>query len=358
MTYLRTPLRRWLITGGTGTFGRALVEKLLDLPYVERIAIYSRDEKKQHDMQADHDHDPADPTDRLRFFLGDVRDPKRLAMAMRGTEVVIHAAALKQVPALEYNPSEAVRTNVEGALNVVDAALNADSVRRVVALSTDKASQPLNLYGATKLTMERLMIAANAYAGGDGPAFACTRYGNVTGSRGSVLPVWRRALDEGRPLPVTDPGMTRFWMTTDQAVALVLRSVEWPGTGGAPGVVRIPTLPAYRVGDLAAAFAEVNDVPLEVGLIGMRPGEKRHETLIGHDESVAAVPFDDGSGADDVALLPTPPPGGSPLFGEGDHYGSDRARPMLDVPTLVDHLRVMGWGRADHDEAEHKEGGG
>lgn len=342
MSYLHTPLRYWLVTGGTGTFGHALVERLLTLPYVERVAIYSRDEKKQSEMQAEYLHDPTDPKDRLRFFLGDVRDPRRLALAMRGAEVVIHAAALKQVPALEYNPSEAVRTNVEGALNVVDAALNAPSVRRVVGLSTDKASQPLNLYGATKLTMERLLVAANAYAGAGGPAFCCTRYGNVAGSRGSVLPLWKHALDHGAPIPVTDPEMTRFWMTTEQAVDLVLRAVEWPGAHGARGVVRIPALPAYSVGDLATAFAAAYGEEPSVNVVGVRPGEKRHETLIGHDESVMAA-FDEHVDGD-VVLLPGPAPADVAIYEQGDHYGSDNGRRM-DVPELTERLRSEGWGR-------------
>lgn len=283
--------RQVLITGGTGSFGNALVTHLLALDDgPERVVVYSRDEYKQHVMRERfREHDS-----RVRFFLGDVRDRMRLRAAMRGgVDVVVHAAALKQVPALEYNPTEAVKTNVVGAMNVVDCALEA-AVPWVLQLSTDKACAPVNLYGASKLTAEKLMVAANALAGRMVTRFAVVRYGNVTGSRGSVIPVWREALQADRPLPVTDPNMTRFWMVLPETVAFV----ECCLGAMRGGEVFVPQLPAYCLGDLAAAMLQERpNYGLEV--VGMRPGEKMHEYMISPDEAWMAHEWDGG-----LVLLP------------------------------------------------------
>lgn len=275
----------FLVTGGTGTLGQALVKALLGVPQVRRVVVYSRDELKQSEMRARFE----DP--RLRFFLGDVRDRDRLGLAFRGVSVVVHAAALKQIPALEYSPSEAIMTNVMGAMNVVGAALEQD-VPRVLAVSTDKASAPVTLYGATKLTMERLFTAANSYSGGRrGPRFSCVRYGNVAGSRGSVLPVWAALARAGQTPAVTDLRMTRFNMRVGDAVRLILRSLgRMQG-----GEVFVPRLERFRVLDLWRAFTGLDGAP---PVLGLRPGEKLHESLITADE--AAEAYDLG---DDYALL-------------------------------------------------------
>lgn len=280
--------RSILISGGTGSFGRAFITRLLAQGEYDRIIVYSRDEHKQHEMR----QTLSDPDLRLRFFLGDVRDKERLTMAMRGVTDVVHAAALKQVPAGEYNPTEFVKTNVVGAMNVVEAAM-AQGVQRVLALSTDKACAPLNLYGATKLTAERLFVAANAMSGGE-THFSCVRYGNVTGSRGSVVPLWREATKAGGPIPITDPAMTRFWMTLEQAVDFVVRCMA--RMNGCE--VFIPDLESYRVVDLAEAVAP--GVPLVT--VGVRPGEKLHESLISEHEARSAWALK----PDGHVLLPEP----------------------------------------------------
>ena len=259
-----------LLTGGTGSFGGAFVDRVLrDHPDCV-VRVFSRDELKQSEMQARF----ADRSD-LRFFVGDVRNRSRLARAMQGADIVIHAAAMKQVPACEYNPFEAVQTNVLGAQHIVDAAID-NGVRKVVALSTDKAVNPVNLYGATKLCEEKLIIQGNAYASGSETILSCVRYGNVVGSRGSVVPLFRRQRDEGR-LTITDERMTRFWITLAQAVDLVMYALEH----SVGGEVFIPKIPSMRVTDLAEAMAP--GVPVDV--VGIRPGEKLHEVLITGDES-------------------------------------------------------------------------
>lgn len=258
-----------LVTGGTGSFGQAFVRHLMETD-VERIVVYSRGEHAQEEMR--HALDPMQ--DRLRFFIGDVRDYRRLTLAMRGVDTVVHAAALKVVPVVEYNVLEGLKTNALGAANVVEAALHAD-VEKVVALGTDKNAAPLNAYGATKLAAEKVFLAANVM-GGLSTRFVCTRYGNVVGSKGSVVPFWRRVLAEGRPLPITDPDATRFWMTLDEAVALVMHALA----EGVGGEVFVPDLPAYRLEDLAEAM----DPGGERQHIGLRPGEKRHEVMISEDE--------------------------------------------------------------------------
>jgi UDP-N-acetylglucosamine 4,6-dehydratase/5-epimerase len=259
-----------LLTGGTGSFGTAFVERALrDLPD-SVVRIFSRDELKQSEMQARFRHH-----ENLRFFVGDVRNRSRLTRAMQGADIVIHAAAMKQVPACEYNPFEAVQTNILGSQHIVDAAIDT-GVRQVVALSTDKAVNPVNLYGATKLCEEKIIVQGNAYAAQSNTVLSCVRYGNVVGSRGSVVPLFRSQAATGR-LTITDERMTRFWITLDQAVDLVQFALEH----AVGGEVFIPKIPSMRVTDLAEAMAP----GLPIDLIGIRPGEKLHEVLITADES-------------------------------------------------------------------------
>jgi UDP-N-acetylglucosamine 4,6-dehydratase/5-epimerase len=266
-----------LITGGTGTFGNAATRQLLARHDVEKIVIFSRDEQKQEEMRRRFDGE-----DRLRYFVGDVRDPDRLRMALQGAEIVLHAAAMKIVPTCEYDPFEAVKTNVQGSQNLIDMAIRC-GVRAVIALSTDKAVSPINLYGATKLTMEKLFSAANNLSGAKGPMFSVARYGNVSGSRGSVIPLWRRLAAEGRPLPLTDPQMTRFWITAEHAVDFILASL----TIQLGGETFIPKMPSYRVRDLGTVIYGCDDYPREI--VGLRPGEKIHEDLITSHEGRATV---------------------------------------------------------------------
>jgi UDP-N-acetylglucosamine 4,6-dehydratase len=267
-----------LVTGGTGSFGKKFIETMLRDYQPNKLIIYSRDELKQHEMRAAGFNHPS-----LRYFIGDVRDLPRLSLAMKDVTTVVHAAALKQVPACEYNPMEAIKTNILGSSNVVDAALEA-GVERVLALSTDKAVSPINLYGATKLAAEKLVVQSNAYAGGRNTRFSCVRYGNVVGSRGSVVPVFLRQRQNGR-LTVTDNRMTRFWLSLDQGVAFVIRCIE--AMHG--GEVFVPKLPSTRVTDLARAIAP----EAEIAEIGIRPGEKLHEALINEDEARSTVELED-----------------------------------------------------------------
>jgi UDP-N-acetylglucosamine 4,6-dehydratase len=260
-----------LITGGTGSLGKALVEYLLMETSVRRVAILSRDELKQHNLRNHFKNDP-----RLRWFLGDIRDLERLKRAFHGVDYVIHAAALKQVDTGEYNPMEFIKTNVLGSQNVIDASIDA-GVKRVVALSTDKASSPINLYGATKLTADKLFVAANNYSFTYGTTFSVVRYGNVMGSRGSVIPFFREIAAQGKPLPITDLRMTRFWISIESAVKFVVDSLEMM-TGGE---LYVPRIPSMKITDLARAVAP--SARLEE--IGMRPGEKLHEEMISADDS-------------------------------------------------------------------------
>ncbi len=264
-----------LITGGTGSLGKALVKELLENSKVRRIAIFSRDELKQHNFRNEIGDDS-----RLRWFIGDVRDLDRLKRALHNVDYVIHAAALKQVDTGEYNPMEFIKTNVLGSQNVIDASIEA-GVKRVVALSTDKASSPINLYGATKLTADKLFVAANNYSHSYGTTFSVVRYGNVMGSRGSVIPYWSQLASEGRSLPITDFRMTRFWISIEEAVRFVLDSLEMM-TGGE---LYVPRIPSMRISDLALAVAP--GANLEE--IGMRPGEKLHEEMISADDSRRAI---------------------------------------------------------------------
>jgi UDP-N-acetylglucosamine 4,6-dehydratase len=260
-----------LITGGTGSLGRSLVEYFLKQTKVRRVVILSRDELKQHHLRMEFKNDL-----RLRWFLGDVRDLDRLKRAFHGVDYVIHAAALKQVDTGEYNPIEFIKTNVLGSQNVIDAAIDA-GVKRVVALSTDKASSPINLYGATKLTADKLFVAANNFSFAYGTTFSVVRYGNVMGSRGSVIPFFQHIAAQGKPLPITDLRMTRFWISIKSAVEFVVESLEIM-TGGE---LYVPRIPSMKIVDLANAVAP--GAKLEE--IGMRPGEKLHEEMISADDS-------------------------------------------------------------------------
>jgi UDP-N-acetylglucosamine 4,6-dehydratase len=269
-----------LITGGTGSFGKAFVRRLLDDGVAGRIVIFSRDELKQYEVRQTLGEDA-----RLRWMIGDVRDKDRLRRAMTGIDYVVHAAALKQVDTAEYNPFEAVKTNVLGSQNVIDVAVDV-GVRRVVALSTDKASSPINLYGATKLCADKLFIAGNHYAGAAETRFSVVRYGNVVGSRGSVVPFFKRLAAEGvTRLPITDARMTRFWITLPQAVQFVLDAFERM-TGGE---LFVPRIPSMKITDLAQVLVPGS----EIEVIGIRPGEKLHEEMISAEDAQRTVRFPD-----------------------------------------------------------------
>lgn len=270
-----------LITGGTGSFGHHFVEYVLKHYEPKKMIIYSRDEYKQFVMNNYYkDHE-----DVLRFFIGDVRDEGRLRMAMKGVDYVIHAAALKQVPACEYNPNEAIKTNINGAMSVINAALDA-GVERVVALSTDKAVNPINLYGGTKLVSDKLFCAANAYSGLNGTRFSVVRYGNVAGSRGSVIPFFKHIIDEGgTELPITDYRMTRFWISLDQGVELVIKALE-EAHGGETFISKIPS---FKITDLAEAMLPGCDKPE----VGIREGEKIHEIMITRENSLHTYEYDE-----------------------------------------------------------------
>jgi UDP-N-acetylglucosamine 4,6-dehydratase/5-epimerase len=273
---------RIMITGGTGSFGQAFVRRIVELGHPARVVIYSRDELKQYDMEQTFSPEIAD---RLRFFIGDVRDLPRLEMAMRDIEYVIHAAALKQVPAAEYNPFECLHTNVMGAENVVHAAIRS-GVKKVIALSTDKASNPINLYGASKLASDKIFVAANHLSGSTNVRFSVVRYGNVVGSRGSVVPLFRRLIEtKAKSLPITDERMTRFWITLRSGVDFVLSCLDWMRGGE----MFVPKIPSMRIIDVARAMAP----HLSHHIIGIRPGEKLHETMISEDDARNTVEMDD-----------------------------------------------------------------
>lgn len=309
-----------LITGGTGSFGKKFVEIMLKDLSPKKIIIFSRDELKQHDMQSRGLDQPS-----LRYFIGDVRDRERLLRAMHGVDVVVHAAALKQVPACEYNPMEAVKTNIMGTSNVVEAALDA-GVKKVVALSTDKAVNPVNLYGATKLAAEKLTVQSNAYAAGTATRYSCVRYGNVVGSRGSVVPVFLKQRGSGR-LTITDERMTRFWLSLEQGVRFVIECIERMHGGE----VFVPKIPSMRVVDLARALAP----SAVIDAIGIRPGEKLHEVLVSEDEARNTV--------ESETMFVVKPPETlweralhyeGQTLPDGFRYSSDTNAAWLDVPGI------------------------
>jgi len=309
-----------LVSGGTGSFGKQFARVLLADFHPRKLIIFSRDELKQHEMRVSGYDGP-----NVRYFIGDVRDADRLRRAMQGVDIVVHAAALKQVPACEYNPLEAVKTNVEGAKNVIDAALDV-GVKKVLALSTDKAVNPANLYGATKLVAEKLFVQANAYTGSGLTRFSCVRYGNVVGSRGSVIPLFLEQRKTG-VITVTDRRMTRFWLTLDKGVQFVISAIERMQGGE----VFVPKIPSMRMMDLADAIAP----GCTIREIGIRSGEKLHEVLVSEDEARNALEFED------MYVIQPPSPfhqshwlGGLPL-GEGFRYASETNSQWLSGPELL-----------------------
>lgn len=271
-----------LITGGTGSFGQAFIKKLLKNSSPKKVIVFSRDEWKQSQMVED---DPIFSHPALRFFLGDIRDKERLKVAFRELDYVIHAAALKQVPAAEYNPSEFIKTNIMGTLNVIEAAIE-ENIQKVVFLSTDKAVRPINLYGASKLCAEKLILSAHVYVGNRNvPKFCVVRYGNVIGSKGSLIPKWQKKIKEGATvLPITDPRMTRFWMTIDHAVDFVIQAL----TTLEGGEIFVPKIPSMKIIDLAKSLAP----DLKIETCGIRPGEKLHEHLITQDEASITTEYE------------------------------------------------------------------
>lgn len=315
-----------LVTGGTGSFGSAFCEYVLKDLNPERLIVYSRDELKQWELRQMLGDDP-----RLRFFIGDVRDRRRLERAFDGVDIVVHAAAMKQIVTAEYNPSECIQTNVMGAQNVIDAAIDT-GVDRVIALSTDKASSPINLYGASKLASDKLFVAANHYAAHSKTRFAVVRYGNVVGSRGSVIPLFRRLAETGI-LPITDKRMTRFWITLQQAVEFVCDKL---GTMHG-GELFVPKIPSMRITDLAAAIAP--DAVLEE--TGIRPGEKLHEEMISEDDARRGIDL-----GDSYVILPVYAdwgadlPSGQPLP-DGFTYRSDTNTQWLSPEDLLQLLEDL-----------------
>lgn len=312
-----------LVTGGTGSFGRKFTEIMVREYHPKKLIVFSRDELKQHEMRQLF---PETTESSMRFFIGDVRDRERLERAFHGVDVVVHAAALKQVPACEYNPFEAILTNIMGAKNIIDAAID-QNVKKVLALSTDKAVNPVNLYGATKLCAEKLFIQGNTYSGAVGSRFSCVRYGNVVGSRGSVIPLFLQQRQQGR-ITITDPRMTRFWITLEQGVRFVIQCIERM----CGGEVFVPKIPSMNIMDLAKVVAP--DCAIET--IGIRPGEKLHEVLISEDEARNSVELDDMF----VVLQSF-----HPLWGEDDsrryrplpqdfRYGSDSNSQWLEAKDL------------------------
>jgi UDP-N-acetylglucosamine 4,6-dehydratase len=322
-----------LITGGTGSFGRRFVDALLTRAKARKVIVYSRDELKQSEMQIDlAERFTAEQRHCMRFFLGDVRDRERLTLALRGVDIVIHAAALKQVPAAEYNPSECIHTNVLGAENVVWGSLT-NRVKQVVALSTDKACNPINLYGATKLASDKTFVAANNLSGDIGTRFSAVRYGNVVGSRGSVAPFFQRLVANGATeLPITDPRMTRFWITLNEGVDFVLSSLSIMRGGE----IFVPKIPSMKVTDLAEALAP----QAKLVNVGIRPGEKLHEMMISVDDARTSVDLGDRYAIEPafVEYTRTSFRETHPGVADGFSYASDTNDEWLDGPQLMSML--------------------
>lgn len=326
-----------LVTGGTGSFGKKFTEIVLSRYKPRKLIIFSRDELKQFEMREKFGEDRYEC---IRYFIGDVRDRERLYRAFDGVDIVVHAAALKQVPAAEYNPSEAVRTNVLGAMNVIDAAIDCN-VNKVIALSTDKAANPINLYGATKLCSDKLFVAANNYSGHHKTRFSIVRYGNVVGSRGSVIPFFLKMRETG-VLPITDERMTRFWITVEQGVDFVLASLERMRGGE----LFVPKIPSMKMTDLASAIAP----ECQTKTVGIRPGEKLHEVMVPEDDARHTLEYDEY-----FAILPTfhdwdskayIHQNGGKLCPEGFRYSSDTNTRWL----TVQELRTMA-GLTEKDNA-------
>jgi UDP-N-acetylglucosamine 4,6-dehydratase len=326
-----------LITGGTGSFGRAFAKRLLKEDLCQKVIIFSRDEWKQWEMKQS---EPLFSHPKIRYFLGDVRDLNRLERAFNEVDFVIHAAALKQVPAAEYNPSEFIKTNVQGAMNVIDASLT-QGVKKVIALSTDKAVNPVNLYGATKLCSDKLFASAHSYVGKKGfPHFSVVRYGNVAGSRGSVIPYWNQLLKNNvKALPVTDPRMTRFWITLEQSVELVIKAIAI----GKGSEIFVPKIPSFKISDLAEAMAPGK--PFDN--VGIREGEKIHELMIPVDDSRHTLEFDDHYIVLSEAFIHSPKQlsqflgsrKGTPLP-EGFSYTSETNSDWLTAPQLKELIKA------------------
>ena len=324
-----------LVTGGTGSFGHAFIERMLTEYSPKRVIVYSRDEFKQFLMQNEMKAKFGEKSKPMRYFIGDVRDGDRLRRACEGVDYIVHAAALKQVPACEYNPLEAIKTNIDGASNVINAALDC-GVTRVVALSTDKAVNPINLYGGTKLVSDKLFIAANSYAGSRNVRFSVVRYGNVAGSRGSVIPFFKGLIDQGeKKLPITDVRMTRFWISLEQGVDLVVKAME-EARGGETFISKIPS---FKITDLAEAMlpgCEINEV-------GIREGEKLHEIMITSDDSMTTYEYEKHFiiyphytwwGREKVI------PGGE-LVEQGFEYSSGKNKQWLSVEELREKISKM-----------------
>lgn len=316
-----------LVTGGTGSFGKAFTTILMKEYNPKKLIIFSRDELKQHEMRMAGFDDPV-----LRYFVGDVRDLDRLKRAMQGVDIVVHAAAMKQVTACEYNPIEAVKTNVSGAQNVIDAAIDS-GVEKVMAISTDKAVNPINLYGATKLCAEKLFVQGNGYSGAEGTRFSCTRYGNVLGSRGSVVPVFMHQRETGT-VTVTDERMTRFWLTLDQGVRFVIRQIgQMVG-----GEVFVPKIPSMKMMDIVESVAP----GCKVEFVGIRPGEKLHEVLISSDEARLTIELEDMFVIQPVfhwSKRLKRRSDGEPLA-DGYEYSSDNNTEWLSMDELQELLKI------------------
>ncbi|HSR67494.1 MAG TPA: UDP-N-acetylglucosamine 4,6-dehydratase (inverting) [Acidobacteriota bacterium] len=345
---MNSPLqnRTILVTGGTGSFARHFIRKVFSEGHRPRkLIVFSRDEWKQWEMRRS---DPLFDHSSIRYFLGDVRDSDRLKRAFRQVDLVVHAAAMKQVPASEYNPTEAIKTNIHGAINVIDAAIDR-GVRKVVALSTDKAANPVNLYGATKLCSDKLFVSGNAYVGSSGiPRFSVVRYGNVLGSRGSIVPRWQQIVAEGaRSLTVTDRRMTRFWITLDQAADFVIQTFDRM----LGGEIFVPKIPSMKIVDLARAIAP----DLAIHFTGIRPGEKLHELMIGEDDARHSLEFESYYAiapelvftVNQASYERLAEGGGKPLP-EGFKYSSDSNSRWLDAEGLRELLREPSAAQGGH----------